>query len=101
MYFIKILAWRCSDIFKAEYYSSTVQQNLVINKLNADLQQLQADFAISHLYNTNADYSPHSDCSTPQPRVVNRAGLFGSGSGSGLTFRKTSGLFRARYDAYK
>ena len=34
-------------------------------------------------------------------RVVNRAGLFGSGSGSGLTFRKTSGLFRARYDAYK
>ena len=34
-------------------------------------------------------------------RVVNQAGLFGSGSGSGLTFRKTSALFRARCDAYK
>ena len=33
-------------------------------------------------------------------RVVNWAGLFRSGSGSGLTFWKTSGLFRARYDAY-
>ena len=32
-------------------------------------------------------------------RVVNRAGIFGSGSG--LTFRKTLGLFRARYDACK
>ena len=32
-------------------------------------------------------------------RVVNPAGLFGSGSG--LTFIKTSGLFRARYDACK
>ena len=45
-------------------------------------------------------------------RVVNRAGLFGSGSGSGrvragfgpglaLISRKTSGFFRARYDAFK
>ena len=34
-------------------------------------------------------------------RVVNRAGLFGSGSGSGLTFMKTSGFFWARYDAFK
>ena len=32
-------------------------------------------------------------------KVVNRAGLFGLGSG--LTFRKTSGLFWARYNAYK
>ena len=33
-------------------------------------------------------------------RVVNRAGLFRLGSGSGLNFWKTSSLFRARYDAY-
>ena len=32
-------------------------------------------------------------------RIVNRAGLFGLGLG--LTFRKTSDLFRARYDACK
>ena len=34
-----------------------------------------------------------------QIRVVNRVGLE-FGPGSGLTFRKTSGLSRARYDAY-
>ena len=39
------------------------------------------------------------EINTTHFRVVNRAGLFGSGSG--LTFRKTSGLFRTRYDAYK
>ena len=33
-------------------------------------------------------------------KVVNRAGL-GFGPGSGLTFRKISGLFQTRYDAYK
>ena len=57
MLFIKILAC-CCEIIKAEYYTPTVQQSLIIKKLYADLQ-LQADFAISHLYNTNADYSPH------------------------------------------
>ena len=62
-----VVAWRRSDIFKAEYCSSIVQQSLVIKILNADLQ-LQADFAISHSYNTNADYSPHSDCSVAQSR---------------------------------
>ena len=36
-------------------------------KLNSDLQ-LQADFAISHSYNTNVDYLPHSDCSAVQSR---------------------------------
>ena len=57
-----------SDIFKAEYCSSTVQQSLVIEILKADLQLLQADFAISHSHNTNADYSPDSDCSAAQSR---------------------------------
>ena len=57
-----------SDIFKAEYCSSTVQQSLVFKILNADLQLLQADFAISHSYNTNADYSLDSDCSAAQFR---------------------------------
>ena len=55
-----------SDIFKAEYCSSTVQQSLVFKKSNADLQLLQADFAISHSFNTEADYSPDSDCSASQ-----------------------------------
>ena len=59
-----------SDIFKAEYCSSTVQQSLVIKILNADLQ-VQADFAISHSYNTNADYSPYSDCAAAQSRNYN------------------------------
>ena len=67
MLFIIVVARRRSDIFKAEYCSSTVQQSLVIKILNADLQ-LQADFAISHSYNTNADYSPDSDCSAAQSR---------------------------------
>ena len=65
MFFIIVVARRRSDIFKAEYCSSTVQQSLVIKILNADLQ-LQADFAISHSRNTNADYSPDSDCSAAQ-----------------------------------
>ena len=66
LFFIIVVACR-SDIFKAEYCSSTVQQSLVFKILNADLQ-LQADFAISHSYNTNADYSPDSDCSAAQSR---------------------------------
>ena len=67
MLFIIVVALRRSDIFQAEYCSSTVQQSLVFKILNADLQ-LQADFAISHLYNTNADYSPDSNCSATQFR---------------------------------
>ena len=67
MFFVMVVARRRSDIFKAEYCSSTVQQSLVTKILNADLQ-LQADFAISYLCNTNADYSPHSDCSAAQPQ---------------------------------
>ena len=60
---------RRSDIFKAEYCSSTVQpQSLVFKRLNADLQLLQADFAISRSHNTNADYSPDSDRSAAQFR---------------------------------
>ena len=50
-----------------EYDSSAVWQSLVFKILNADLQ-LQADFAISHSYNTNAEYSPDSDCSAAQSR---------------------------------
>ena len=65
MFFITVVAWRRSDIFIAKYYNSTVQQSLVIKISNADLQ-LQADFAISHSYNTKADYSPHSDCAAAQ-----------------------------------
>ena len=53
------LTLRCCDIFKREYYSSTVHQSLVITKLNAPLQCEQ----ISHSYNINAKYLPHSDCS--------------------------------------
>ena len=56
-----------SDIFKAEYCSSTVQQSLVIKKLNADLH-LRVDFAISLSYNSNADYSPHLGCSAAKAR---------------------------------
>ena len=41
--------------------------SLAIKILPADLQ-LQADVAISHSRNTNADYSHHSDFSTAQPR---------------------------------
>ena len=67
IFFIKILAWRYCDIFKTDYCSSTVQQGLAFKKLNGDLQ-LQADFAISHSYDANADYSPDSDCSAAQPR---------------------------------
>ena len=52
--------------FQSGDYSSTVQQSLVIQKLNADLQ-LQTYLAIKHSYYINADYSPHSDCSTTQP----------------------------------
>ena len=62
---IIVVARRRGDIFEAEYCSSTVQQSLVIKILNADLQ-FQADFAISHSYKFNADYSPHSDCSAAQ-----------------------------------
>ena len=58
-----VVACRRSDIFKAEYCSSTVQQSLVFKILNADLQLLQADFT---LHNTNADYS--SDCFAAQSR---------------------------------
>ena len=68
LFVIIVVARRRSDIFKAEYCSSTVQQSLVIKILNADLQLLQADFAISHSYNTNAYYSPDSDCSAAQSR---------------------------------
>ena len=68
MPFVIVVACRRSDIFKAEYCSSTVQQRLVFKILNADLQLLQADFAISHSYNTNADYSPDLDCSAAQFR---------------------------------
>ena len=68
MFFIIVVALRRSDIFKAKYCSSTVQQSLVFKILNADLQLLQADFAISHSYNTNADYSPDSHCSAAQSR---------------------------------
>ena len=68
MLFIIVVACRRSDIFKAEYCSSTVQQSLVFKILNADLQLLQADFAISHSHNTNADYSPDLDCSAAQSR---------------------------------
>ena len=63
MFLIKVLPRRRSDIIKTEYYTSTVQQSLVMKKSNADLQ-LQADFAISHSHNTDADYSPHSDFQT-------------------------------------
>ena len=68
MLFIIVDACRRSDIFKAEYCSSTVQLSLVLKILNADLQSLQADFAISHSHNTNADYSPDLDCSAAQSR---------------------------------
>ena len=66
MLFIIVVACRRSDIFKAEYCSSTVQQSLVFKISNADLQLLQAGFAISHSHNTNADFSPDSDCSAAQ-----------------------------------
>ena len=68
MLFIIVVAGRRSDIFKAEYCSSTVQQSLVFKILNADLQLLLADFAISHSHNTNADYSSDLDCSAAQSR---------------------------------
>ena len=68
MLFIIVVACRRSDVFKAEYCSSTVQQSLIFKILNADLQLLQADFAISHSHNTNADYSLDSDCSAAQFR---------------------------------
>ena len=42
-------------------------QSLVIKKLNA-LLRLQADFTVSHSYNTNAGYLPPADCSEAQPR---------------------------------
>ena len=32
MFFIKVFAGRCCDIVKAKYYTSTVQQSLVIKK---------------------------------------------------------------------
>ena len=66
MLFIIVVACRSSDILKAEYCTSTVQQSLVFKILNADLQLLQADFAISHSHNTNADYLPDSDCPATQ-----------------------------------
>ena len=69
---IIVVAWRRSDIFKAEHCSSTVQQSLVIKILNADLQ-LQADFSISHSYDTNANYSPDSDCAAAQsPELISK-----------------------------
>ena len=68
MLFIVVVACRRSDIFKAEYCSLTVQQSLVFKILNADLQLLQADFAISHSHNTYADYSPDLDYSAAQFR---------------------------------
>ena len=67
MFFNKVLACRCYDIFKPECYSSTVQKSLVIRNLNVDLQ-LQAHFAISNSYNTKAYYLPQPDYSAAQPR---------------------------------
>ena len=53
---------KCVALKLLRYFkSSTVQQSLVIKNINA-LLQLQADFAISHSYITNAYYSPHSAC---------------------------------------
>ena len=34
--------------------------------------QLQADFAILHSYYTNADYSPHSDCSAAVSELISK-----------------------------
>ena len=66
--------FRASQLFLMEncclfYYTvlQSLQLCLVIKKLNADLLP-QTDFAISHLYNTKADYSPHSDCSAAKSR---------------------------------
>ena len=49
------------------YHSSNVQQSLAVKKLNADVQ-IQADVAILQSHNSYVGYSPHSDCSTVQPR---------------------------------
>ena len=50
MFFITVVALCLSDIFKVEYCSSTVQQSLVFEILNADLQLQQ--ILLFHIHTT-------------------------------------------------